>query len=109
MTSKRFKKLPKKTSDIKCRKQLEKLLPEVKKNCTTKFDESVRFKFSNKQQTKEKVKLILRTIVNLPGGTGKENKSGSGVWRQPKHKKLKMQVQILQEVMNLLKKLKLVS
>ena len=28
-------------------KLLKNYLPEVKKNCTTKFDESVRFKFSN--------------------------------------------------------------
>ena len=27
---------------------IEKLLTEVKKNCTTKFDESDRFKFSSK-------------------------------------------------------------
>ena len=46
MPSKRFKKLPEKTKDLSA-EVIEKLLPEVKKNCTTKFDESVRFKFSN--------------------------------------------------------------
>ena len=40
MTSKRFKKLPEKTKDLNS-ETIEKLLPEVKKNCTTKFDESV--------------------------------------------------------------------
>jgi large subunit ribosomal protein L1 len=72
MTSKRFKKLPKKTSDIAA-ESLEKLLPEVKKNCTTKFDESVdlSFQINNKQKKGE---INLRTIVNLPGGTGKKIK-----------------------------------
>ena len=47
MASKRYKKLPEKTKDLNA-ESIEKLLPELKKNCTTKFDESVRFKFSNK-------------------------------------------------------------
>ena len=51
MTSKRFKKLPKKTKD-QASELLEKLLPEVKKNCTTKFDESLdlSFQINNKQK-----------------------------------------------------------
>ena len=40
MSSKRFKKLPKKTSELSS-SEIDKLLPLVKKNCTTKFDESV--------------------------------------------------------------------
>ena len=40
MPSKRFKKLPEKTKDLNA-EVIEKLLPEVKKNCTTKFDESL--------------------------------------------------------------------
>ena len=48
MPSKRFKKLPEKTKNLNAQKSIEKLLSEVKKNCTTKFDESCRFKFSNK-------------------------------------------------------------
>ena len=36
MKSKRFKKLPELTSDLPS-ELIEKLLPEVKKNCTTKF------------------------------------------------------------------------
>ena len=40
MPSKRYKKLPEKTKDLEA-EVIEKLLPEVKKNCTTKFDESL--------------------------------------------------------------------
>ena len=72
MTSKRFKKLPKKTSTLSS-ESIEKLLLEIKKNCTTKFDESIdlSFQINNKQKKNE---LSLRTIVNLPGGTGKKIK-----------------------------------
>ena len=57
MPSKRFKKLPEKTSDLKS-ELIEKLLPTIKKNCTTKFDESVdvNIQINNKQK---KMKLIL--------------------------------------------------
>lgn len=37
MPSKRYKKLPEKTKDLNA-EVIEKLLSEVKKNCTTKFD-----------------------------------------------------------------------
>ena len=69
MPSKRFKQLPKKTKDLVA-EPVEKLLPEVKKNCTTKFDESVdlSFQINNKQKKGE---VNIRTVVNLPGGTGK--------------------------------------
>ena len=40
MSSKRFKKLPEKTKDLSA-EAFEKLIPQLKKNCTTKFDESV--------------------------------------------------------------------
>ncbi len=52
---------------------IEKLLPIVKKNCTTKFDESVdlSFQINNKQKKSE---INIRTVVNLPGGTGKKIK-----------------------------------
>ena len=51
MKSKRFNKLPKKTSVLPA-ELIEKLLLEVKKNCTTKFDESVdlSFQINNKQK-----------------------------------------------------------
>ena len=72
MRSKRFEKLPKKTSDLPS-EVIEKLLSEVKKNCTTKFDESVdlSFQINNKQKKSE---INIRTVVNLPGGTGKKIK-----------------------------------
>ena len=72
MSSKRFKKLPKKTIELPS-EVIEKLLPVVKKNCTTKFDESVdlSFQINNKQKKSE---INIRTVVNLPGGTGKKIK-----------------------------------
>ena len=72
MKSKRFKKLPKKTSDLPS-EMIEKLLPVVKKNCTTKFDESldISFQINNKQKKSE---INIRTVVNHPGGTGKKVK-----------------------------------
>jgi large subunit ribosomal protein L1 len=72
MPSKRFKKLPEKTSDLPA-EAIEKLILEVKKNCTTKFDESVdlSFQINNKQKKSE---VNIRTVVNLPGGTGKKVK-----------------------------------
>ena len=72
MKSKRFKKLPVKTKDLNA-ESIEKLLPELKKNCTTKFDESLdlSFQINNKQKKGE---VNIRTIVNLPGGTGKKVK-----------------------------------
>ena len=72
MASKRFKKLPEKTKDLNP-EVIEKLLPEVKKNCTTKFDESLdlSFQINNKQKKSE---VNIRTVVNLPGGTGKKVK-----------------------------------
>jgi len=72
MTSKRFKKLPEKTKDLTS-ELIEKLLVDVKKNCTTKFDESIdlSFRVNNKQKKGE---VNIRTVVNLPGGTGKNVK-----------------------------------
>ena len=70
--SKRFKKLPEKTSELPA-EGIEKLIPMVKKNCTTKFDESVdlSFQINNKQKKNE---INIRTVVNLPGGSGKKVK-----------------------------------
>ena len=72
MASKRYKKLPEKTKDFNA-ESIEKLLPELKKNCTTKFDESLDLSFQiNHKQKKSEVNI--RTVVNLPGGTGKKVK-----------------------------------
>ncbi len=72
MSSKRFKKLPENTSNLPA-EVINKLLIEVKKNCTTKFDESVdlNIQINNKQKKSE---INIRTVVNLPGGTGKKVK-----------------------------------
>tara|TARA_B100002051_G_scaffold222577_1_gene216868 strand:+ start:440 stop:1126 length:687 start_codon:yes stop_codon:yes gene_type:complete len=70
--SKRYKKLPEKTKNLKP-DAIDKLISIVKENCTTKFDESIdlSFQINNKQKKSE---LSLRTVVNLPGGTGKKVK-----------------------------------
>jgi len=72
MPSKRFKQLPEKTKDLTA-ETIENLLSTVKKNCTTKFDESIdlNFQVNNKQKKGE---VNIRTVVNLPGGTGKKIK-----------------------------------
>ena len=72
MSSKRFKKLPTDTKKMKA-DMIEKLLPLIKKNCTSKFDESIdlSFQINNKQKKNE---INLRTVINMPGGTGKKIK-----------------------------------
>ena len=72
MKSKRFKKLLKAEKNITL-KSIKDLLPEIKKNCTTKFDESVdlSLQINNKQKKGE---VNIRTVVNMPSGTGKNIK-----------------------------------
>ena len=72
MKSKRYKKLPVKTKEIPA-ETIDKVLSTVKANCTTKFDESVdlNFQINNKQKKSE---INIRTVINLPGGTGKNIK-----------------------------------
>tara|TARA_Y100001970_G_C14188845_1_gene834157 strand:+ start:1216 stop:1905 length:690 start_codon:yes stop_codon:yes gene_type:complete len=72
MSSKRFKKLPSDTKKLQA-ETVEKLIPLIKKNCTTKFDESIdlNFQINNKQKKGE---VNLRTVANLPSGTGKKIK-----------------------------------
>ena len=72
MISKRYKKLPTKTASLQAA-EIEKLLLEIKKNCTTKFDESIdlNLQINNKQKKGE---VNLRTVANLPAGTGKKVK-----------------------------------
>jgi len=74
MPSKRFKKLPVKTN-LNVPTLIEKLIPTVKSNCTTKFDESIdlNLQINNKQKKGE---INLRTVVNMPEGTGKKIKVG---------------------------------
>ena len=72
MSSKRFKKLPKKTRDLNA-DTVDKLIPFLKQNCTTKFDESLDLSLliNNKQKKSE---ITIRTVINLPGGTSKKVK-----------------------------------
>ena len=72
MSSKRFNNLPNGTNAIPA-EVIEKLISTVKKNCTTKFDESIdlNLQINNKQKKGE---VNLRTVANLPSGTGKKVK-----------------------------------
>ena len=72
MSSKRYKKLPEKTKELPS-DVIEKLIPKLKQNCTSKFDESLdlSIQINNKQKKSE---INLRTVVNLPAGSGKKIK-----------------------------------
>ena len=74
MSSKRYKKLPEKTRDLQS-ESVDKLIPILKQNCTTKFDESLdlNFQINNKQKKSE---INIRTVINLPGGSSKKVKIG---------------------------------
>ena len=72
MNSKRYKALPQETKKLK-QDTIENLLRIVKKNCTTKFNESidVNFQLNIKQKKSE---INIRTILNLPVGKNKKIK-----------------------------------
>ena len=72
MKSKRYKKLPENTKEQPA-EAFDKVLSAVKSNCTAKFDESLdlSFQINNKQKKNE---INIRTVINLPGGTGKNVK-----------------------------------
>ena len=74
MSSKRYKKLPEKTRDLQA-DTVDKLIPILKQNCTTKFDESLdlNLQINNKQKKSE---INIRTVINLPGGSSKKVKIG---------------------------------
>ena len=72
MASKRYKRLPQETKKLK-QDTIENLLKIVKKNCTTKFNESIDVNFQlNLKQKKTEVNI--RTVLNLPVGTNKKIK-----------------------------------
>ena len=72
MISKRYKALPQETKKLKYN-TIENLLKTVKKNCTTKFDESIDVNFQlNLKQKKNEVNI--RTVLNLPVGKNKKIK-----------------------------------
>ena len=74
MKSKRYKKLPENTRDLQS-ESVDKLIPILKQNCTTKFDESLdlSLQINNKQKKNE---INIRTVINLPGGSSKKVKVG---------------------------------
>tara|TARA_B100000282_G_scaffold283005_1_gene246323 strand:- start:146 stop:835 length:690 start_codon:yes stop_codon:yes gene_type:complete len=74
MPSKRFKKLPENTKNLHA-ETVDKLIPVIKQNCTTKFDESLdlSLQINNKQKKSE---INIRTVINLPGGSSKNVKVG---------------------------------
>ena len=69
MKSKRYKNLLKEEKNLSS-KSIKDLLPKVKTNCTTKFDESIdlNLQINNKQKKGE---VNIRPVVNMPSGTGK--------------------------------------
>ena len=71
MSSKRYNKLI--TDKNPKPETFSRLISDIKKNCTVKFDESIDLSFQivNKQKKNE---INIRTVVNLPGGTGKKIK-----------------------------------
>ena len=71
-TSKRYRKLLE-LSKGKKSETISDAITKVKKNCTTKFDESIdlNFQINHKQKKNE---INLRTVVNLPSGSGKKIK-----------------------------------
>ena len=69
MTSKRYKALKKSETDKS--ELISKLLPQIRENCSTKFDESIdlNLQINNKQKKNE---VNIRTAVTLPSGSGKK-------------------------------------
>jgi len=62
-----------KSMGIEVKETIEEAIKMVKKNCTTKFDESIDVSFNlNLKQKKEE--FSLRTLVNLPNGNAKKIK-----------------------------------
>ncbi len=72
MKSKRYKNLLQVEKQM-IAKPVKDLLPGIKKNCTAKFDETIdlSLQINNKQKKGE---VSIRTIVNMPSGTGKKIK-----------------------------------
>jgi large subunit ribosomal protein L1 len=70
--SKRYKEISK--SVVKDKKiEIKELLDLIKKNCTTKFDESIDVSLRINLKQSKGGDLSLRTTVNLPNGSGKKN------------------------------------
>ena len=70
--SKRYKKLLEASNENKA-EVIDDVIKKVKRNCTTKFDESIDIScLLNLKHKKEEISL--RTLVNLPNGNGKKVK-----------------------------------
>ena len=71
--SKRYKELLK--SVVKDKKiELKEIIDLIKKNSTTKFDESIDVSLRINLKQSKGGDLSLRTVVNLPNGSGKKSK-----------------------------------
>ena len=70
--SKRFQQLLEVSKNKKI-ETIEEAIKKVKKNCTTKFEESIDVSFNLNTKQKKDV-VTLRTSVNLPNGNGKKIK-----------------------------------
>ena len=70
-SSKRYKKILETSSREK--KELKEIIELVKKNATTKFDESIDVSLRINLKQSKGGDLSLRTVVNLPNGSGKKN------------------------------------
>ena len=71
--SKRYKEISKTATKDK-KLALKDILDFVKKNCTTKFDESIDVTLKINLKQSKGGDFNLRTVVNLPNGSGKKNK-----------------------------------
>jgi len=71
--SKRYREILK--SAVKEKKtDIKEVLELVKKNCSTKFDESIDVSLKINLKQSKGGDLSLRTVINLPNGSGKKNK-----------------------------------
>jgi large subunit ribosomal protein L1 len=71
--SKRYKEIKKLIAKDK-KIDTKEILEMVKKNCTTKFDESIDVSLKINLKQSKGGDFSLRTVVNLPNGSGKKNK-----------------------------------
>ena len=71
--SKRYRDILKSTSQAK-KVEIKEVFDLVKKNATTKFDESIDVSLKINLKQSKGGDFSLRTVVNLPNGSGKKNK-----------------------------------
>ena len=72
-SSKRYKKLIELSKDKK-NETIDEAIKKIKKNCTTKFDESIDVSLRINLKQSKGGDLSLRTVVKLPNGSGKKSK-----------------------------------